>query len=287
MNILVTGGNGQLGSTLKDIVKSNPHNNNYIFTDFNELDITDFNNVRKYICDNDIKMVINCAAYTNVDGAENNPIITTMLNTNAVTNLSQIMRDVDGTLIHISTDYVFGSGYNTPIQEDDEMYPCNVYGITKSLGEIFIRKNSCKYLIFRTSWLYSEYGKNFVKTMLELTENKPELKVVFDQVGSPTYAYDLGKMIFDIIEKELYEGNEGVYHYSNEGVCTWYDFAKLINKYSGHKCNIKPCRTDELSYQAKRPSYSVLDKTKIKNTFGISIPYWTKSLRTCLKNIKE
>ena len=287
MNILVTGGNGQLGSTLKDIVKSNPHNNNYIFTDFNELDITDFNNVRKYICDNDIKMVINCAAYTNVDGAENNPIITTMLNTNAVTNLSQIMRDVDGTLIHISTDYVFGSGYNTPIQEDDEMYPCNVYGITKSLGEIFIRKNSCKYLIFRTSWLYSEYGKNFVKTMLELTENKPELKVVFDQVGSPTYAYDLGKMIFDIIEKELYEGNEGVYHYSNEGVCTWYDFAKLINKYSGHRCNIKPCRTDELSYQAKRPSYSVLDKTKIKNTFGISIPYWTKSLRTCLKNIKE
>lgn len=287
MNILVTGGNGQLGSTLKDIVKSNPHNNNYIFTDFNELDITDFNNVRKYICDNDIKMVINCAAYTNVDGAENNPIITTMLNTNAVTNLSQIMRDVDGTLIHISTDYVFGSGYNTPIQEDDEMYPCNVYGITKSLGEIFIRKNSCKYLIFRTSWLYSEYGKNFVKTMLELTENKPELRVVFDQVGSPTYAYDLGKMIFDIIEKELYEGNEGVYHYSNEGVCTWYDFAKLINKYSGHKCNIKPCRTSELSYQAKRPSYSVLDKTKIKNTFGISIPYWTKSLRTCLKNIKE
>ena len=287
MNILVTGGNGQLGSTLKDIVKSNPHNNNYIFTDFNELDITDFNNVRKYICDNDIKMVINCAAYTNVDGAENNPIITTMLNTNAVTNLSQIMRDVDGTLIHISTDYVFGSGYNTPIQEDDEMYPCNVYGITKSLGEIFIRKNSCKYLIFRTSWLYSEYGKNFVKTMLELTENKPELKVVFDQVGSPTYAYDLGKTIFDIIEKELYEGNEGVYHYSNEGVCTWYDFAKLINKYSGHKCNIKPCRTSELTYQVKRPSYSVLDKTKIKNTFGISIPYWTKSLRTCLKNIKE
>lgn len=287
MNILVTGANGQLGNEMR-IVSRNSQDH-YIFTDVAELDITNAMAVEKIVNDHDIKAIINCAAYTNVDKAEDDYDFAELLNATAVKNLAQAIKKHDGILIHISTDYVFGgTKNNTPCSEDEPANPTGVYGITKLHGEQSIIEAGCKHLIIRTAWLYSEFGKNFVKTMLNLTATKPNLNVVFDQVGSPTYAYDLAQAIFNIVENRKYEGQDGIYHYSNEGVCSWYDFTKMIAEYAGHTdCDIQPCHSDEFPSKVVRPSYSVLDKTKIKKTFNIHIPYWTDSLKRCLAELAK
>lgn len=287
MNILVTGANGQLGCCLRDVAGGS--SDNYIFTDVAELDVTDRDSVVEMVVDNDVEVVINCAAYTNVDKAEDDAELAGALNADAVRNLAEAVKYNGGTLIHISTDYVFGKEpYNVPCREDQKGTPTGVYGITKLRGEQAIAESGAKSLIFRTAWLYSEYGKNFVKTMLDLTSVKPELKVVFDQVGTPTYARDLAEAIFSIVENRSLNGNEGVYHYSNEGVCSWYDFTKMIAEYSGNTgCDIQPCHSSEFPSKVIRPSYSVLDKTKFKETFGQTVPYWTDSLRKCINNLKS
>lgn len=287
MNILVTGANGQLGNEMR-IVSRNSQDH-YIFTDVAELDITNATAVTKMVNDNDIKAIINCAAYTNVDKAEDDYDFAELLNATAVKHLAQAIKKNDGILIHVSTDYVFGgTKNNTPCNEDEPANPTGVYGITKLHGEQSIIETGCKHLIIRTAWLYSEFGKNFVKTMLNLTATKPNLNIVFDQVGSPTYAYDLAQAIFNIVENRKYEGHDGIYHYSNEGVCSWYDFTKMIAEYAGHTdCDIQPCHSDEFPSKVVRPSYSVLDKTKIKKTFGIHVPYWTDSLKRCLAELAK
>lgn len=287
MNILVTGANGQLGNCMRNATKVSK--DNYIFTDVAELDITDAEAVAKAVKEHQINVIVNCAAYTNVDMAETHPAFAETLNAKAVRNLADALKIYEGTLIHISTDYVFGGNLgNTPRRENEPTNPTGVYGVTKLHGEQEIRESGAKAIIIRTAWLYSEYGKNFVKTMLNLTSTKPELKVVFDQVGTPTYAQDLANTIFNIIENRQLYGKEGIYHYSNEGVCSWYDFTKAIAEIAGHnKCNIQPCHSDEFPSPVVRPSYSVLDKTKIKKTFGICIPYWTDSLRACIANINK
>lgn len=294
MNILVTGANGQLGSEMR-IVSANSAYDTYIFTDINEvegletinLDITDIDAIRSIVNANNVKCIVNCAAYTNVDGAEEGIDICRKLNADAPRNLAIVMKEVDGLLVHISTDYVFGADpYNTPCKETQKGTPSGVYGLTKLEGEKAIIESGCQHIIIRTAWLYSEFGKNFVKTMLMLTETKPQLKVVFDQCGTPTYALDLARLIFDILENSKFEGNTGIYHYSNEGVCSWYDFTMMIARMAKHdKCEILPCHSDEFPSKVTRPSYSVLDKTKIKETFGLRIPYWVDSLEECLRNM--
>lgn len=287
MNILVTGANGQLGNEMRIVAKNSK--DNYIFTDVAELDITDADAVSRMVKENDVKAIVNCAAYTNVDKAESDVVLAEKLNAMAVANLARAIKANDGILIHISTDYVFGgSKGNTPRKEDEPVNPTGVYGLTKLHGEEAIKTTRCKAIIIRTAWLYSEFGKNFVKTMLTLTSTKPELKVVFDQCGTPTYALDLANAIFDILENRKYDGNEGIYHYSNEGVCSWYDFTKMIADMAGNRdCDIQPCHSGEFPSPVVRPSYSVLDKTKYKQIFGREIPYWTDSLKVCIKNLKE
>lgn len=287
MNILVTGANGQLGTALRNSSANSV--DKYIFTDVTELDITDADAVKKAVTNNGIDVIVNCAAYTNVDKAEDDAQFAELLNATAVRNLAEAVKLNDGTLIHVSTDYVFGKEpYNVPCREDQTGTPTGVYGLTKLHGEQEIKKSGVKALIFRTAWLYSEYGRNFVKTMLNLTSTKPELKVVFDQTGTPTYAQDLADAIFHIIENRMINGNEGIYHYSNEGVCSWFDFTKIIAELAGNtQCDIQPCHSSEFPSKVVRPSYSVLDKTKFKETFGIKVPYWTASLKKCIKNLKE
>ena len=297
MNILVTGANGQLGNEMRIVTKSSK--DKYIFTDVVEvegqettiLDITSIDAIRSIVKENDVKAIVNCAAWTNVDGAEapEKYELVELLNAKAPENLAIAMKEVGGLLVHISTDYVFGGDpYNTPCKEDQKGTPTGVYGLTKLHGEQNIQKSGVDHLIFRTAWLYSEFGKNFVKTMLNLTATKPQLKVVFDQVGTPTYAYDLASAIFDIIENRKFEDNTGIYHYSNEGVCSWYDFTKMIAEFAGQTgCDIQPCHSDEFPSPVKRPAYSVLDKTKVKETFGINVPYWTDSLKVCINNLKK
>lgn len=285
MKILVTGGNGQLGLSLRKAAEDSK--DSYVFTDVAELDITDRDAVMRAVAEGGFDVMVNCAAYTNVDKAESDEEMAELLNAQAVANLAEAIKQTDGTLIHISTDYVFGgSNGNTPRREDEAVNPTGVYGKTKLHGEEAIEASGCKALIIRTAWLYSEYGKNFVKTMLNLTSTKPELKVVFDQAGTPTYAQDLAGAIVTIIDGRQLDGNEGIYHYSNEGVCSWYDFAKMIAKMGGNNsCNIQPCHSDEFPSPVKRPAYSVLDKTKIKERFGLEIPYWTESLEKCVNNL--
>lgn len=287
MNILVTGANGQLGNEMRIVAKNSA--DNYIFTDVAELDITNAEAVEKMVMDNDVKIIINCAAYTNVDKAEDDSEFAEILNAKAAENLAVAMKKNDGLLVHVSTDYVFGgTKNNTPCMEDEPANPTGVYGVTKLHGEQAIIASGCRHIIIRTAWLYSEFGKNFLKTMLNLTATKPQLKVVFDQVGTPTYAYDLALAIFDIVENRKYEGNDGVYHYSNEGVCSWFDFTKMIAEYAGNtQCDIQPCHSDEFPSKVVRPSYSVLDKTKIKATFGTVVPYWTNSLKVCMNNLRN
>lgn len=308
MTILVTGANGQLGNEMRIVTKGSK--DRYIFTDVcdehpesiemlhklagedvdittTKLDITNLDAIREMVKENEIKVLVNCAAWTNVDGAEDPEKyeLVELLNAKAPENLAIAMKEVGGLLVHISTDYVFGGDpYNTPCKEDQKGTPTGVYGLTKLHGEQNIQNTGVDYLIFRTAWLYSEFGKNFVKTMLNLTATKPQLKVVFDQVGTPTYAYDLAKAIYDIIENRKFEGNSGIYHYSNEGVCSWFDFTKMIAEYSGQKaCDIQPCHSDEFPSPVKRPAYSVLDKTKIKDAFREVVPYWIDSLKECCR----
>lgn len=293
MKILVTGANGQLGSEMRIVSRSSAHE--YVFTDVVDLpgvetiklDITDLDAVRAAVKEYGVKAVVNCAAYTNVDKAETDQQLCALLNAKAPENLAVAMKEVDGLLVHISTDYVFGGDpYNTPCTEDRAGTPTGVYGQTKLDGENAIKAVGCHHLIIRTAWLYSEFGRNFVKTMLALTSSKPQLNVVFDQVGTPTYALDLAEAICKILDEGTYAGNDGVYHYSNEGVCSWYDFTKMIAQYAGNtECDIRPCHSDEFPSPVKRPAYSVLDKTRIKSVFGIEVPYWTDSLQKCLKNL--
>ena len=285
MNILVTGANGQLGTHMHLLAPSSNHK--WFFTDVAELDITSAEAVDAFVDANAVSLIVNCAAYTNVDRAESEEDIALRINADAVRNLAEAMKRVDGVLVHISTDYVFGGNLNnTPCTEDEPVNPTGAYGRTKLAGEQAAA--ICRHLIFRTAWLYSEYGKNFLLTMLNLTATKPELKVVFDQVGTPTYAGDLARAIFDIVENGTYVNHEGIYNFSNEGVCSWFDFAKEIARQSGHAaCRISPCHSNEFPSPVKRPAYSVLDKTKYKSTFHAEIPYWTDSLTTCLNNINK
>lgn len=301
MNILVTGANGQLGNEMRIISKETK--DNYTFTDVVEvegvettlLDITNADAVKRMVKENSIRCIVNCAAYTNVDKAETDEALCRKLNADAPKILAEAMKEVNGLLVQISTDYVFGGDpYNTPCREDQKGTPTGVYGKTKLEGEKNIEAVGCDYVIIRTAWLYSEFGRNFVKTMLNLTATKPKLNVVFDQAGTPTYAYDLAVAIKTVLEDY---GNEnpqtgyskaGIYHFSNEGVCSWYDFTKEIAGLAGHTdCDIQPCHSDEFPSPVKRPAYSVLDKTKIKETFGLKVPYWTDSLKICMKNMGE
>lgn len=292
--ILVTGANGQLGNEIRIVAQSS--SDSYIFTDINHidgvettyLDITDLKAVRKIVTEHQVNAIVNCAAYTNVDKAEEDVALCTLLNRQAPENLAIAMKEIDGLLVHISTDYVFGGdSYNTPYKEEQQGTPTGVYGYTKFLGEQAIQAVGCNHVIIRTAWLYSEFGKNFCKTMMNLTATKPQLKVVFDQVGTPTYALDLARAIAMVLER--FDGSQtGIYHYSNEGVCSWFDFTKMIAEYSGKtECDVQPCHSDEFPSPVKRPSYSVLDKTKIKKVFGVKIPYWTDSLKQCISNLKN
>ena len=293
MNILVTGANGQLGNEMRIVSRQSA--DRYVFTDVADfpgndtvhLDITDMEAVREAVSEYDIDIIVNCAAYTNVDKAEADIDACRLLNAKAPENLAVAIREKGGLLIHISTDYVFGGVvYDAPLNEDTPTSPTGVYGLTKLEGEEMIRRSGCRHIIIRTSWLYSEFGRNFVKTMLALTSSRPSLKVVNDQTGTPTYALDLASAIFDIIENRKAEDREGIYHYSNEGVCTWYEFARTIAEYAGNEeCVISPCTSEEYPSPVRRPSYSVLDKTRIKNAFGMSVPHWTGSLKKCLNNI--
>ena len=330
MNILVTGANGQLGNEMRIVAKGSK--DKYIFSDVcdehpesiemlhklagedidtstTKLDITNLDVVREMVKVNDVKVIVNCAAWTNVDGAEDPEKydIVELLNAKAPENLAIAMKEVSGLLIHISTDYVFGKEpYNTPCRENQKGTPTGVYGLTKLHGEQKIQASGCNYVILRTAWLYSEFGKNFVKTMINLTATKPQLKVVFDQVGTPTYALDLANAIITIIEDYKKEWNlkpepkvdgqresqtwnysqTGIYHFSNEGVSSWYDFTKMIAKYAGNTCcDIQPCHSEDYPSKVRRPSFSVLDKTKCKESFGLVIPYWADTLRICIGNL--
>lgn len=301
MNILVTGANGQLGNEMRIMARQS--NNTYFFTDVSQqdgvetlfLDITDLQAIRETVTTNGIDAIVNCAAYTNVDAAESNEALAEKLNATAPENLAIAMKEAGGLLIQISTDYVFGKEpYNVPCKEEQQGTPTGIYGLTKLYGEQKIIATGCKHVIIRTAWLYSEFGKNFCKTMMNLTATKPQLKVVFDQCGTPTYALDLAKAIVQVLadySKEAEADNyskTGVYHYSNEGVCSWYDFTKIIAEYNGTTdCDVQPCHSNEFPSPVTRPSYSVLDKTKIKVAFGIRIPYWTESLKQCIANLKK
>lgn len=299
MNILVTGANGQLGNEMRLISKE--MTDYFIFTDVTEveglettlLDITNLEAVKEVVKTHKVDCIVNCAAYTNVDKAETDVDFCRTLNAKAPQNLAIAMKEAGGLLIHVSTDYVFGGDpYNIPCREDQKGTPTGVYGLTKLEGEENIKAAGCNYVIIRTAWLYSEFGKNFVKTMLNLTATKPQLKVVFDQAGTPTYAYDLAKAIEVVLKDYAKEqpasaySKTGIYHFSNEGVCSWYDFTKTIAAMAGHtECDIQPCHSNEFPSPVKRPAYSVLDKTKIKETFGIRIPYWTDSLKVCIEHL--
>lgn len=304
MRVLVTGANGQLGREFRALSKDSAHS--FVFTDITEiegeetvyLDVVDLDAVRKLVWEEGIDVIVNCAGYTNVDKAEDDYDRCLLLNGKAPGILATAMMETGGLLVHISTDYVFGgTDYNVPCREEQQGTPTGVYGKTKLAGEKMIQSTGCSHVIIRTSWMHSEYGRNFVKTMLNLTATRPELNVVFDQTGTPTYALDLANAISVILnDYESYVISEGagrsvypksgIYHYSNEGVCSWYDFTKMIAEYSGNTaCNIKPCHSDEFPSKVKRPSYSVLDKTKIKETFGLEIPYWTDSLKKCISRL--
>lgn len=284
MNILVTGANGQLGSELR--IKAQTSANRYFFTDVAELDITDIDAIFKFTEANDIDLVVNCAAYTNVDKAEDDETTANLINRDAVENLAVACKMRNAMLIHVSTDYVFNGKACLPLTEDQPTAPIGAYGRTKLAGERAIQDVGCRYMIFRTSWLYSEFGNNFVKTMMRLTSERDALNVVFDQVGTPTYAADLASVIAHVIENNMLD-NEGIYHFSDEGVCSWFDFAVEIAALAGNTCNISPCHSSEFPSKVERPNYSVLDKTKVKKTFSVSIPHWRESLKVCMQRLSQ
>ena len=319
MNIIITGANGQLGNEMRVLAARQAchprldRGSRFLFSDVTDaseesiamlnklagpgvdvstrkLDITDLDAIRAVVREEGIEAIVNCAAYTNVDAAEDNAALAELLNATAPGNLARAMKEVGGLLVHISTDYVFGGDpYNTPCREDQTGTPTGVYGLTKLHGEQAIQASGCRYVILRTAWLYSEFGKNFVRTMLRLTAEKPTLKVVFDQCGTPTYAGDLADAIGVILSSfagSTGESPTGIYHFSNEGVCSWYDFTKAIAALAGHEsCDIQPCHSDEFPSKVHRPAYSVLDKTKIKETFGVQVPYWTEPLGKVIQHL--
>ncbi|HBJ77165.1 MAG TPA: dTDP-4-dehydrorhamnose reductase [Porphyromonadaceae bacterium] len=294
MNVLVTGSNGQLGNEMQRLGKKSP--NRYIFSDIIklegcenaiQLDITNLTELRRIVKEEGIEVIVNCAAYTNVEKAEDDYKTADLINHTATSYLAEVCKEVNATLIHVSTDYVFGGDAHTPYKEEQSTNPLGVYGKTKYDGEQSILSSGCKYIILRTAWLYSSFGGNFVKTMMKLTKEKEELKVVFDQVGTPTFAGDLANAIFQIVEGKLFVGKEGIYHYTNEGMCSWYDFAVEICDLCHHSCSISPCHTEEFPTRAKRPHFSVLDKSKFKKTFNLSIPHWKKSLRVCIEELQS
>lgn len=309
MNVLVTGANGQLGCELRIVSLSSA--DRYIFTDIRDLapdqaallrslggetvctsserlDITDLDALRRFVAREKVDVIVNCAAYTDVEGAEDSPELAELLNAEAPALLAKVMREVGGVLFQISTDYVFGGEPgNTPCRENKKCAPTGAYGMSKLHGEERIKTSGCRYVILRTAWMYSEFGRNFLKTMLKLTSEKPSLKVVFDQTGTPTYAKDLAELIAGLIAGRSYEGKEGIYNYTGEGVCSWYDFTMLIAELSGQgSCDIQPCHSDEFPSKVRRPAYSVLDKTLIKNTFSVRVPYWVDSVRKCMENMR-
>lgn len=284
MNILVTGANGQLGNCMRNAASGSA--DNYIFTDVSELDITDSGAVARMVKDNGIDVIVNCAAYTNVDKAEDDFDFAEKLNAEAVRNLAEAVKQNDGWLIQVSTDYVFGKEpYNVPCREDQKGTPTGVYGLTKLHGEQAIAESGAKSLIFRTAWLYSEYGNNFVKTMLRLAKDHDEIRVVCDQIGTPTYAGDLARAIHHILRHDRWV--PGIYHYTDEGVASWYDFAKSIFDIAGIDMKVTPIPTRDYPTPAKRPLYSVLSKGKIKNVFGMDIPYWRNSLKECIGKLQK
>ena len=287
MNILVTGANGQLGHEMQRVAKNSGHS--FVFTDvaegYEKLDITNLDAIRQMVREHSVDIIVNCAAYTNVDKAEGDYDLANLLNNTAAGNLAAAMKEVGGTLIHVSTDYVFQGDRYTPCREDWPTNPLGVYGKTKLAGEQSIEATGCRHIIIRTAWLYSQWGKNFVNTMQSLTASHDILKVVFDQVGTPTFAGDLADVIAHIIETGQTD-KTGIYHFSNEGVCSWFDFAKVICELSGNTCDIQPCYSEEVPSPVKRPHFSVLDKTKLKQTFGVKVPYWTDSLKACIKQLE-
>ncbi len=286
-NILVIGFNGQLGSELRLVANAKDNINQYFYTDVAELDITDKVAVSTYLESEKIDIVVNCAAYTNVEKAEDDSDMADRINHLAVQNLTEACVNYNAFLIHVSTDYVFDGTNNIPYVETDITKPLGVYGKTKLKGEEVIINSECEYVIIRTSWLYSVFGKNFVKTIQRLTAEKETLQVVFDQIGTPTYAHDLAYVIVTIIQKDNFEGKNQIYHFSNEGVCSWYDFAVAINEAFEHDCKILTCHSNNFPSKVKRPNYSVLDKTKIKQELGIEIPYWRDSLKKCVQTLKN
>ncbi|MBR4481919.1 MAG: dTDP-4-dehydrorhamnose reductase [Prevotella sp.] len=282
MRILITGCNGQLGNEMQLLEKTNPQHT-YFNTDVAELDITDQQAVETFVSENDIEGIVNCAAYTAVDKAEDNQELCRLLNTVAPGYLAAAVGKRGGWIIQVSTDYVFDGTKHTPYVETDPVCPNSVYGSTKLGGEESVLKNCQNAMIIRTAWLYSTFGNNFVKTMIRLGQEKPELGVIFDQIGTPTYARDLAVAIFAAINQGV---KPGIYHFSNEGVISWYDFTKAIHRIAGIKgCHVRPLHTEEYPTPANRPHYSVLDKTKIKQTYGIEVPYWEESLEECIEQL--
>ncbi len=281
--ILVTGANGQLGREMRRVASAS--SDRYIFTDVEELDITDYGAISRMVQQSGVEVIVNCAAYTNVDKAEDDVEFANMLNNTAVGYLAMAAKMVDATLIHISTDYVFDGSAHTPYTEDQPTKPIGVYGVTKLAGEESVLESGCNHIIIRTSWLYSQWGNNFVKTMQRLTAERDSLSVIFDQIGTPTYAGDLADAIGAIIATDQLD-RSGRYHYSNEGVCSWFDFAQVICHMSGNECRISPIHSGEYPAKVTRPHYSVLDKTKIKESFGLEIPHWMASLAKCVKELK-
>ena len=284
MNILITGCNGQLGNEIQLLEKENPQHQ-WFNTDVQELDITNVDAIRLYVQEHQIDGIVNCAAYTAVDKAEDNEELCTKLNAEAPAYLAKAIGDRGGWMIQISTDYVFDGTHHIPYVEDDDTCPNSVYGRTKLVGELNVQRFCEQSMIIRTAWLYSTFGNNFVKTMIRLGKERPELGVIFDQIGTPTYARDLAVAIMTVINKGI---ASGVYHFSNEGVISWYDFTKAIHRLAGiTTCHVKPLHTAEYPTPANRPHYGVLDKTKIKKAYGIEIPYWEESLRDCIEKLKD
>lgn len=282
MRILITGCNGQLGNEMQLLEKENPQHT-YFNTDVAELDITDQAAIEKMVMDNDIDGIVNCAAYTAVDKAEDNQELCRKLNSLAPGYLAAAIEKRGGWMIQISTDYVFDGTNHTPYTEEAPTCPNSVYGVTKLEGEQAVQRNCPKSMVIRTAWLYSTFGNNFVKTMIRLGKEKPELGVIFDQIGTPTYAHDLAVAIFAAINQGVVPG---VYHFSNEGVISWYDFTKAIHRIAGiTTCHVRPLHTSEYPTPASRPHYSVLDKTKIKTVYGIEVPYWEESLEVCVRKL--
>ena len=282
MKILVTGSNGQLGSEMRRVATGLCSAHEFIFTDVAELDITNAAAVLEAA--KGVGAIVNCAAYTNVDAAEDNEDVAYLINATAAANLAAAAKAEGALLVHVSTDYVFGGDGNTPYTEDLPTNPLGAYGRTKLAGEQAILASGCRSVIIRTAWLYSSHGKNFVKTMLSLMASRPSLNVVFDQVGTPTYAGDLAEAIGTILNTP--EPAEGVYHYSNEGVCSWYDFAVAIGQLAGSPCVVNPCHSCEFPSKVTRPAFSVLDKAKIRTTFNLTIPHWQRALAQCMTLIK-